>query len=267
MNEKPDAVADAVCELDFETCRGQHRATGRIDFATRDAGMHGRHPRFARAANNIMTRAHVIGARAIDDERSGHVGVVTVDECAEVDHHCIATKELAVGRVMMRKCGVRTRGDDRRKTDVVGTQPAHGGVEFVAKLTFGSSCDDQPQHFGECFVGDSGSAPDSLEFGVALGSAQIGENRRTIDECGTFERPPLRFTCRNERLEFGHRDVTGLEAPRIAGDQEIGDGLAHRRLRASFDHAHVRLRATCLDRRLLGVPTIGDQDNGLTFVG
>lgn len=176
VNEKPNSVADAVRELAFKTCRGQHRATGRIDFATRDARTYGRHPRFAGAANNIMTQAHYIGARAIDDERASHVGVVSVDQCSEIDHHCVATTELAVGRVMVRKCGVGSRGDDRRKTHVVGTQPAHRRIEFIAKLALGRAGNDEWRRLGECRVGDHCGSLNSLEFGKALGAPQIGQH-------------------------------------------------------------------------------------------
>ena len=101
--------------------------------------------------------------------------MVAVDQSANVEDDRIATVKLALGWVMMRERGIRTRGDDRRETHIVGAQPPHGGIKLVTKLALGRASNDERCHLGECRVGDYCGMLNALEFGKAFRATQIGE--------------------------------------------------------------------------------------------
>ena len=171
MDEKADTVTDTVRELPFEPCLGEDRTAGRIDFAARGTRTHYPHACFTGATYHVVTQPHFVGTRAVDHESSGHVGVIAVNQSAEVDDDRVATVKLATGWVMMRKRGIWPGGNDRREAHIVGTKPAHRSVEFVAKLALGRARHDEWRHIRECSVGNRCSTLNSLEFGKALGSA------------------------------------------------------------------------------------------------
>ena len=87
VNQQSDSVPDAVREFILETGGCEYSTACGIDFVCHDSGSNGRHTGFARRAHDRMTVNHFGGAGPIDHERSRHVGVITVEECPEVDHN------------------------------------------------------------------------------------------------------------------------------------------------------------------------------------
>ena len=102
---------------------GDQVAAGRVDGVGGDAGPDGRTPA-AWAAVTTSSSRRCVGARLPDDERAGHVGVVAVDQRAEVDDDEIALDDRGAGRggggawptfgplaTMVSKLGPARRGD------------------------------------------------------------------------------------------------------------------------------------------------------------
>jgi hypothetical protein len=263
VNQQPDAVTHSMGEFVLESGSSQNRATGRVDFAAGDTRPHCRNTCLACAAHDVVPRTHAVGPGAIDHERARHVGVVTVDEGSEIHDHRITRAELAIGRMMVRKCGVGPRRHDRGKTHVVCTEASHCGVEFVAKCTLGCPGSDEMRDARQCFVGDLRSTANALEFRGALGTTEVRQHRRHVNE--GF--PPQPTARRNQCFVFGDADATRFEAPEFTGYEDFGNGVAHRGLRSTLDDAHVRIRDFRLERGLFAVASVRHEHDRFALVG
>lgn len=166
VNEETHAVTHAVGELPLQARRSENPAAGGVDFARHHTRSDGGDTCFACGAHDGMAFAHLPCTWSVDHEGTGHVGVVAVDESAEIDDNGLTRGDATRRRMVMRQCCVVTGRDDRRKTDVIGTVPPHCRLERIADVRFAGSRHDSRRDLGQRSVGDLRGSGNAFDLGL-----------------------------------------------------------------------------------------------------
>ena len=176
-----DAVAGAVQVPVAVAGLDEHVAAGAVDLAGRDAADDRGDPGALRRRHQFVQLALLRG-RLADHVRPGHVGVVAVDERADVDDHGVALDDQPIGRFVVRTGSVLGTGrDDRLVAPVVRAEAAHPVLEFVADVGLGDRRVDRGEEhrldLGERRIGGSGGGLHPGDLGVVLDLASILDRR------------------------------------------------------------------------------------------
>ena len=137
VDEQPDAVAGAV-QVPVEMAGSvEDVAARRVDVAGGDALADGPQPSELGLEHEVVDLL-LLGGGIADHVAPRHVGVVAVDEGADVDHDGVALDDATRPGCVVRAGGVvRTGGDDRVVARPVGTEATHLVFELVADVDLG----------------------------------------------------------------------------------------------------------------------------------
>ena len=216
-------------------------AARRVDVAGADAGADRGEAGELGLEHEVVDPSLLVG-RLADDERAGHVGVVAVDERADVDDHGVALDDRAPAGLVVRAGGVvRTAGDDRVVARAVGAEAAHAVLELVAHVGLGRACRrasarrrrapssaiaaaramraSSPSSLTRRSLGDGAVVRSQVEVAGQVGPRGVGEVRRPRRATG----PAPAHVDDAARGSFG-RVVAATTSASTPGGGEVGGG-------------------------------------------
>ncbi len=181
-----DAVPQPVHELVAVPRARDHLAGGGVDVDDLRPGRQPAAPHLLGGRDERVQVTLPAGGPA-DHHGAGHVGVVAVDQRAEVHLHQVPAAHRRVRRTVVRHRGVRTCGDDRRERRPLGAARPHarlqvvGDVSLAAPGTQAAGCDE----VGERGVGDGACSAQRGRLGLVLDQTQAPHQaRRAVQQHG-----------------------------------------------------------------------------------